>query len=261
MQSCSDVALLPEECVVVADPGSGALKIFDGEGVFQKVLVSPVHPICVTASRSGLVVFTQKDNKYSNSVGLCMMDGQKVGEWGKDKFTKPHAIAFTNGGRLAISDVHMYSQNPVALYTQNGKFIRKCHTDHCDPPLKSPLFIDVDVYDRIAVTDSAAHCIHVFDREGNYFFKIGSKGKEHGRFRCPQGVTSDAKGNFIVCDSANKRVSVFSSSGRFIEDLLTEDDGLDSPSSIDYNRSGRLVVANNVSRSGMFTKLNAFDVV
>ena len=174
---------------------------------------------------------------------------------------QPQAVAFTNRGRLAISDIHKH-QLQVAVYTQDGRMLHKCHIKGCYPALVSPKYLDVDVYDRVSVSDKKQHCVHVFDSEGKYLFRLGDAvgGQNDGQLRSPLGVTADAKGNFIVSDCGNRRISVFSSSGRFIQHLLTKADGLDYPAAIDYSSQGRLIVANLSSTSGSFTKLRGYDV-
>ena len=71
----------------------------------------------------------------------------------------------------------------------------------------------------IYVSDGSqnARVVH-FNGNGQFVRIIGGvKGSEPGQLQVPHGVALDSQGRILVNDSDNKRVSVFSKEGRFVE--------------------------------------------
>ena len=54
------------------------------------------------------------------------------------------------------------------------------------------------------------------DKNGNFLYKFGKKGKRDGEFNCPCCLSVDKAGHLMVCDGYNHRVQVFELSGKFI---------------------------------------------
>lgn len=51
--------------------------------------------------------------------------------------------------------------------------------------------------------------VQVFDADGQFLTKWGSKGGDDGQFTTPEGIAVDAAGNVYVADTGNDRVQVF----------------------------------------------------
>ncbi len=89
------------------------------------------------------------------------------------------------------------------------------------------LFMDVDK-DRIAISDSNAHIVRVFDRKGKALFNIGTgdhrkPGKwNHNVVDRPRGVALPSNGDIWISENsfAPKRISRFDRKGNFKEDFL-----------------------------------------
>ena len=72
-------------------------------------------------------------------------------------------------------------------------------------------------YDKyLIVSDAYEHCIKVFERNGNFLYKFGKKGKGYGEFDNPRCLSVNKAGHLMVCDSSNHRVQVFELSGKFL---------------------------------------------
>jgi DNA-binding beta-propeller fold protein YncE len=69
-----------------------------------------------------------------------------------------------------------------------------------------PVSIAVDRHKRVYVTDTANHCVHIF-QDGRHIQQIGHKGYTDGCFMYPKGLTITPDGDLVVCD--NSRVHVF----------------------------------------------------
>lgn len=70
--------------------------------------------------------------------------------------------------------------------------------------------------DEIWVTETAGHCIAVFDREGRLLRRIGKRGTAPGEFNFPSFLWIDAEGKVYIVDSMNFRVQVFDPEGNFL---------------------------------------------
>jgi hypothetical protein len=70
----------------------------------------------------------------------------------------------------------------------------------------------IDVY----VTDCMNCQIQVFDSNGRFITKWGSKGSGDGQFNELRGIAVNSSGNIYVADSFNRRIQVFDSKGNFI---------------------------------------------
>jgi len=73
-----------------------------------------------------------------------------------------------------------------------------------------PHGVAVDLYGSILVTDTDAHRVSIFDKDGNYINCFGSKGSSIGQFWHPYGIAVSANGNIYVTDLNNKRIQIFS---------------------------------------------------
>jgi len=70
--------------------------------------------------------------------------------------------------------------------------------------------IATDFKGHIFMVDRASHCIQIFDSDGHFIAKFGSKGYKDGQFLYPEDVAVDPEGNVYVMDSGNFRIQKFS---------------------------------------------------
>lgn len=268
LRRVNDVSLVNQERIVAADSEGHRVALFNYDGR-RTILARGVHVRGVTASQSGLVVYTNCQGKRNNTVNLCMADGDTVvAQWGKDLWC-PWAVAMNNKSQLVVSDVlddKLVPGHSVGIYTHDGKLMSQFGNKGVQVPdteqLSNPLHIAVDRYDRILVSDRDNHCVKVFDSNGSYLSKMGNK--DNGKLLYPRGLTTDCLGHIYVCDSGNDRIAVFSKDGVFIHHLLTSSDGIVNPFSIDfgriksYDQSGHLVVGCN-HYGGRFRKIRIYN--
>ncbi len=71
---------------------------------------------------------------------------------------------------------------------------------------------------RFFVSDFNGHCVQVFSSDGEFLFKIGSKGTNKGQLNHPRGLMLTDCGNYlIVVDCCNHRIQAFNSfNGSFV---------------------------------------------
>lgn len=70
--------------------------------------------------------------------------------------------------------------------------------------------------DKVFVSDTPAHVIHVFAKSGEYRRSFGSRSLEPGLFNFPTHLCIDESGQLFVSDTLNYRVQIFSSDGEFV---------------------------------------------
>ena len=70
---------------------------------------------------------------------------------------------------------------------------------------------------EIVVADCSNHRIQVFDRNGKFMLKFGSKGRGNGQLKQPGGVTVDQRNNqIVVADTNNHHIQIFDEKGTFL---------------------------------------------
>ena len=187
-------------------------------------------------------------------------DGSKVTEFSHAGGWKPRGIAVSNKGLLVVTDLEPKNSS-VGIYTLHGKLMYQFgRRGDGKEELGEPLYVYVDVKDRILIADRIHHCIKVFSEKGHYLGKIGHHGSGPGALLNPRGITEDAYGHILVCDTGNRRVSAFTHEGHFIKHLLQATDGVAYPVDIAFSKqSGKLAVTMHKA-NGDFHKLRVYQL-
>ena len=125
--------------------------------------------------------------------------------------------------------------------------------------LQTPYGIAVNSKGLIAVTDWGGHCVLIFDKEGKYLRKFGSKGKNAGQFNYPSGVTYLNDDHIIVTDQLNHRIHQFNvhtgNSVKAFGKYGTGEGELMNPIGVCMDGEGRVAVADyNNNRIQVFTE-------
>ncbi len=71
------------------------------------------------------------------------------------------------------------------------------------------------------------HRVQVFDKNGRFLFKFGSKGNGNGQLNYPQGITVDQRNNqIVVADTYNYRIQIFDEKGNFLRSFGSNGNGV-----------------------------------
>lgn len=81
--------------------------------------------------------------------------------------------------------------------------------------------------------------LQIFDTNGKFLRKFGSRGALEGQFDCRFNLAVDSAGNWLVCDRNNNRMQAFTADGSFITAF---GDGLVAPQCICVDADGRILV-------------------
>ena len=156
--------------------------------------------LIVDSGFGALHLMDMKRNKYT-------MIGHGPGR----SFLLPIAVAEDEQGDLYITDsaaglVYRYDARERSLVP----FVR----------LQRPTGIAFNRSNQLLyVTDTLAHQIVAFDRNGNERLRLGGRGERAGDFNFPTDLFIDGQGKLYVTDPLNFRIQIFSPAGTFLNSL------------------------------------------
>ena len=125
---------------------------------------------------------------------------------GKVRFVSPVAVA-RQKGTFYVADSEL---GKVFAFREDGKLVWEQGA-----PLRRPVGLAI-VDGVLAVVDSQAHAIFLFDLQGRPRCSFGERGGAPGQFNFPTHIAADRQGHLLVTDSMNCRVQVFDLNGNLI---------------------------------------------
>ena len=200
--------------IAVADYWNNRIQLFSSGGEFQREVRLDGYPFSVVFTDCGdlLTLIYGSENKLR----LLSEEGEFIKIINDKHLKKPQHLSITSDGRLIITDA---ANNEVKVLCPYGNNLLLSFTaPNCD---KHP---DCAVYheNKFYVSYPGAHCIKVFDKTGVYMHDIGCKGSNEGQFAYPLGLVIDKYNRLIVCDENNRRLQLFTLSGKFLSKLQGE---------------------------------------
>ena len=221
--------------IAVGDAFSKIIQLFSSDGKFQMQVKLDGEPYSVAFTDCGYLMTLVSGN--DNKLHLFSEEGQFIKHIHDKHLKKPRHLSIASDGRLIITDE---ASNEVKVLSPDGNDQLLSMTDpNCD---KYP---ECAVYhqNKFFVSYPWDHCIKVFDKTGVYIHDIGCGGSNDGQFNYPVGLVIDKCSRLIVCDAINKRLQLFTLSGKFLSKLEGEW-FCDSPYHAAINlKSGTLVVS------------------
>jgi DNA-binding beta-propeller fold protein YncE len=79
-----------------------------------------------------------------------------------------------------------------------------------------PVAIALDQEENIYISDEALQRISIFNQQGQFLGKWGTRGHGAGEFDRPAGIAFDQDGHLLVVDSRNNRVQKYTRDGQFL---------------------------------------------
>jgi len=151
-------------------------------------------------------------------------------------FKQLHGICIDRLNRYILTDQDKHN---ITVFGSQGKLFSFGSFGHRNDQFKSPRFVTTSPENNIYVSDHHNHCVKVFDKEGRFLFKFGSKGRGDGQMSFPEGIAFlDWAGGLLIADEGNNRIDFYTADGKFRNHILVECDGIVSPRAIviDENR-------------------------
>lgn len=153
-------------------------------------------------------------------------------------------VGYRGRGGLAVTNRYMYvtsSEENLVYRLDSPDGANRRIFVKSDAGLSSPEFIAASNV-RVAVSSRHSHTVVVFDTEGSRLFVYGGPGDGPGQLSSPLGVAFVSNDRILVSDHENHRISVISSRGRHIKDVISADTGLYNPRGIDVSGMGQVVI-------------------
>ncbi len=260
-----DICFLGESVVVAeydnTNDRNNRLHIFDSNGNSTEVIAQgQIRPLGVTTTREGNIAVTDCKGKR---VKIYSPQGQLLSEWGKGQFGWPYGIAVNSRGQVIVTDAF---NDSISVHQPDGKKIRQFGTSGANSSqFRNPYHVTCDQNDNIIVSDCGNHCFKVFDINGQYLFRssevrrstisIGDgfapleNKRKRRRLRGPRGIAIDVKSNILVADD-NSRVCMFDARGKYVRNVLTDEDSVKYAEGLATNKG--LLAVTEWNPSNMF---------
>ncbi|XP_046365188.2 uncharacterized protein LOC124141263 isoform X1 [Haliotis rufescens] len=205
----------------------------------------------VALSRPSAVVVNEKDELFvKDATGIFKFDvkGVLLEQIGQKILKRPYGLALTYTGHLVTLDVTR-SDHLLYLFKQNGGVFRCSVFGPLSNNMAGSKCRFLEVFrDRVLVSDLGLSVMYLGNLCGQVFHCFGHYGTNPGFFREPSGVTVDSAGNWIIADSKNDRIQVFSPDGQYLFPIKLSDP-IYRPSDIMLTRDRHLLVVNYLTHS------------
>ena len=200
--------------IAVADYWNKRIQLFSSDGKCQREVRLDGYPFSVVFTDCGDLLTLVHESR--NKLHLLSEEGQLIKIINDKHLKKPQHLSITSDGRLIITDAANNKVKVLCPYGNN--LLLSFVAPDCD---KHP---DCAIYhqNKFYVSYPGAHCIKVFDKTGVYLHDIGCKGSNDGQFAYPLGLVIDKYNRLIVCDENNRRLQLFTLSGKFLSKLHGE---------------------------------------
>ncbi|XP_015762184.1 PREDICTED: E3 ubiquitin-protein ligase TRIM71-like isoform X2 [Acropora digitifera] len=223
------------ETIAVADVANKRIQLFSLDGKFQMQVELDGDPLSVAFTDCGDLLTLVSGN--NNKLHLFSEEGQFIKHINDKHLKKPHHLSIASDGRLIITDV---ASNEVKVLSPDGSDqLVSMTAPNCDKYPGCAIYHSNKFY----VSYPMEHCIKAFDKTGVYLHEIGCKGSNDGQFYHPLGLVIDKCNRLIVCDGSNRRLQLFTLSGKFLSKLEGEYFSYNTPRYAALNNNGNLILA------------------
>ncbi len=182
-----------------------------GVEVFRAALRGPRPPIMFT-SPHGVAVSDRERLAVAdgNGAAVHIIDLHErthtmISGFGDERFGAPVGVTWADD-LLYVSDAE---RGEIVVLDAAGAFLSRFGSD----VLRRPVGIAyARARDALYVADGDAHCVRVFDRDGNLRNTIGNRGEAPGEFNYPSHIACSGD-RLLVTDSGNFRVQLMDLDG------------------------------------------------
>ena len=162
-------------------------------------------------------------------------------------------VSCNSRGHYVISDPF---HDTVHIYNHDGRKIKSFGGSGSQlTQFKNPFHLSCDSRDNIVISDSSNNCVKVFDPQGHFMHmssdaqrpRVGDvtrhkhKSAKTSRLKGPRGVAVDMKDNIVVADDCG-RVCLLDQVGKYVRNLLTEEDTVKYPEAVATSDAGYLAI-------------------
>ncbi|XP_013388276.1 uncharacterized protein LOC106157232, partial [Lingula anatina] len=223
-----------KEHLFIVDNEHDRTKVFTHKGQF-KFDIEVKIPYDVAVSQTGHLYITSRGDRC---VQVYSTRGQQVTTMGQGLLEDPRGITLNRKGHVMVCD--MRKKSIFTFHADSGQLLNTISLSMCE----EPEYITVSsLNENIVIQDWLGQCVHVLSPTGDHLYQCFTReGSGDLEPRLPHGVCTDSYGHIFYADMDNHSIVALSPKGQFIRYIVTKDDGLKNPNSVEINPAGQMVV-------------------
>lgn len=242
------VAVNEHDEIAVTDSGNHRVQVFSSNGTYLRSFGEKGGRQGKFHTPSG-IAFATNDNIIVGESGNHFIqifngEGKYLSHFcANSNSTKPCGLSVDSDGNIIVPDCH---EKLVKIFSPGGQLLRTIGKGQIIFPMHC-----IQYKNNLFVSDRGDHLIKMFDREGKFVKKFGSKGVGNKQFKDPCCLSVDKAGQLMICDELNHRVQLLEiPSGKFHTKFEIKGKGiggLGNPVSMAVLSDGRLVVSDSLN--------------
>ena len=221
-------------CRVIGRKGSGAGQLYHPMGILMD---KDTGNIIVTEYGNNRVQVMKDDGSHVYFIGNG--NGSNPGQ-----LNNPYGLALSDEGRLIVCDC--INNRIQYWHMKDGRYLGQFGVE------SNPQCVAIGPSGDQLFVSLYSNKIGVYGMDGQLIRSIGSKGSKDGQLNYPIGLAFNSRGNLLVGERNNKRISVFEGSSGVLKTKLGEFGGYGVNMAVDS--FDRVIVSDNGSH-----RLEFFD--
>ena len=225
--------------IAVADLGNERVQLFSSDGIYlreygQKGLDAKTRicPLSVAFDRSGDV--TVCDGREIFCFAEC---GQFIKNISNEHLIKPIDLTIACDGHMLVCNC---GDDTVKVLSPDGtELLKSFSARDCDKLPRRALRHQ----DRFFVCYALAHCVKVFNNEGEFLYDIGTQGP--GKLWYAVRLAIDKFNNLVVCSC--DYVQIFTLEGKFVNSMKEQPIQLQRPFSVAVSNAGQIFITDKIN--------------
>ena len=212
------IAVSARNEIAVTESNANRVQVFSCNGTYLRSFGRKgnqkgefYYPTGIAFDNSGNILVA---DTFNHRIQLLCDRGKYLSQFGGEgsldhQLKYPYGLFVDSVGNIIVADS---GNKLVKFFSNTGSCLKKIGETFC---LTKPLNC-IQHDDLFLISDISEHCIVVFDRKGQFQYKIGKKGQGDGEFNEPTYVSVYKPGELIICDSLNHRVQIIKLNGTFV---------------------------------------------
>ena len=201
------------------------LQLVDRHGTVQNTIYTDFDFSDMVLSPQGDILLTDINNKCIRAIS----DDKTCQTLFKLQWT-PCGLCCLQNGNIAVT---FYMEGRVVIYSGSGKVVKELDKKLFRKPDRvAQSKVNSDLY----ISDTGAEKVVELDKDYRVRYEYTGQGDRESF--SPRGLCTDNAGRVLITDWDDDRVHILEQDGQFLQYLLTEEQGLDGPYSIDVDREG-----------------------